>query len=263
MDDKFKEALAELEPKWAHFGHIQIFQWAWEFLRRNPDYIHAMADLDKEADRQAAAHAELLRKKSENKLLKDVSSPIFEEPDTVKTHKAEEIAMKFGLTVLLSPKCQMINDTYWAYELAGKAHSDFRLGQAMDDEKRIVKNLELLPDEDILIINYRTHPQTYTDQIKKMYERKGPVEDLPQYHIDKFPEYLKMYDLRKWGEQEGRMVKRQGIYKSCIPWSQIGAYLCPGAPYSTNMLRKRMAAVESYINGGYMELLKHKGGIKK
>lgn len=111
-DSNFKQALAELEPKWAHFKHNQIYQWAWEFLRRNPAYIQAIADLDNEVEKQTKEHKEFLLKKSQNKLLKHSSSVFLNPSQTIKSIKAEEIAIKYGLTILLSSDCDMAKDVY-------------------------------------------------------------------------------------------------------------------------------------------------------
>ena len=45
-DNNIKQALAELEPKWRSLDELHVYEWAWEFLRRNPEYIHESAEID-------------------------------------------------------------------------------------------------------------------------------------------------------------------------------------------------------------------------
>jgi hypothetical protein len=261
-DKLLAQALAELMPLWAHFGNLEIFQWAWEFLRRNLLYIQAIEEIENIDSNVMQAYAELAEKKKQNKILKDYQSPLFDPPSVVVSHRPEEIALQFGMSILLSPKCEMLSDIYWNYILMPKAHSDYRLAQAYDPETRTIRNLTINEEEHFALMNYNAPYQAYNQEIEKRYEQKQKLTPLPQFQTSKFPELIKMYDLRKWGEADGRAIIRNGEKTSCISWAMIGKYLSPKTPYTAQMLRKRFEAVEDYINGNYMELLKYKGAFK-
>ena len=162
---------------------------------------------------------------------------------------------------------------FWQEHLIGKRFSEFYLDKSLDKKSRVIKNLELGEDEDVLIINYNTPYQAYADEIKKRYEQRDKTEKLPQFLIEKYPDYLKTYDLRTWGEQEGRMMQKQGEDKSCIGWDDIGQYLYEQnlskakdkkriRQLSTQGISSQYKSAKDLIEGGYKKLLQYKGHTK-
>ncbi|MFP4098882.1 MAG: transcriptional regulator domain-containing protein [Alphaproteobacteria bacterium] len=228
----FQEALKELEPRWKYFDELEIFQWAWEFLRRNEVYRKILFRLSDVAE----------------------NSEIYE-------RYLKIILYKFGLTVPLCPSQEMEKDLYWNYELVPKSYSDYRLNQAIAKNKTIT-GFHLFDDEELMLINFNAPCQAYKEELERRYKEKQKITPLPQFQVSKFPELIKMHDLRTWGETGRRAIKKDGVLTSCISWAMIGQYLSPKTPYTAQMLRKRFETVEDYINGNYMELLRYKGAFK-
>lgn len=227
----FEQALLELEPYWRHFDELEIYQWAWEFLKRNRIYkkvVWRLTELPK---------------------------------DSWLYHRLINLVIfRFGLTYPLCPSLKMEDDQYWNYKLLPKTYSDLRLKEALRGGNTI-SNLELFDEEEAMIINFNVPYQVYEQELKKRYEKRGKLKQLPQFQVSKFPEMIKMYDLRNWSLSGRRAIRKGNELHPSISWAMIGQYLSPKTPYTTQMLRKRYAATEKYIHGHYLELLKHKGSM--
>ncbi len=223
-------ALKELEPEWARFKRgLDHYQWAWEYLRRNPQY-----GID-----SAAA----LRLWDE-----------WEEKQTPKSFKRATKAIKqihdqYGLDFPL-PINAKVNERCWGEHLNGKywsqakVKSDYRSGKI---------SINLGANERVMVIDLNTPYQFYQKMVKDMYEELGLDVPLPSLQIKKFPIYLKVHDLRTWGEKN---PNAKG--KASISWREIGIYLSPRTPFSVQLVRKQYAAAQELIQGGYKKIVKYK-----
>lgn len=237
-DELILQAVKELAPRWALYDReLEFFQWAWEFLRRNPDYrrlaieaLHALAEWHKNKN-----HESLTRFLS----------------------LAEKISNKYGLVVPLHPDEEITAENRWNEKLNGKYWSQAKVKAGTIEPGKIFIKPE--SHERVLVIDLNTPRQTYIRIINEMFAEGGLNSPIPAFQVSKFATYLKGYDLRVWGEQDGRAIREwQGKTMSCISWNSIGRYLSPRTPLSVQRVRRQHAAVEEYIRGGYKLLVKYK-----
>lgn len=237
-DELILQAVKKLAPRWALFDReLAFFQWAWEFLRRNSDYgpiaIEALSALN-----------EWYRSKNYNSLMRFLSL-------------AKKISDKYGLVVPLHPDEEMVAENRWNEKLNGKYWSQAKVEAGSIGPGKIFIKPE--SHERVLVVDLNTPRQTYIRIINEMFAEGGLDSPIPAFQVSKFPTYLKGYDLRVWGEQEGRAIREwQGKTVSCISWNSIGRYLSPRTPLSVQRVRRQHAAVEEYIRGGYKLLVKYK-----
>ena len=248
----FANALAELEARWRKFEKpLLIFQWAWEFLRRNPYYIQAIKELEAEAEQQRLTHVQILSAKQKNLITRHAPFDLFKISSVFQSVKAQQIAANVGLSVLRHPDSEMPEDIYWGYDLIGKVQSDYRLEQAKDEEARTITDLQYFSDEEIIILNFNTPYYIYQELIETKYKEREKLERKKQsFPIELFPVYLKIYDLRTWGTEDGKEPQ--------IGWERIARYLDPENPPPVSTVKKRYAAAKDLIEGGYKSLLRHK-----
>lgn len=231
LDTRVMRAVKELEPEWARFKRgLNHYQWAWEFLRRNPQYC-----LDN------AAALELWDE--------------WEQRQTPKSFKRAMKAIKkiqdqYGLVFPL-PLDAKVSERCWGENLNGKYWSQAKAKSNYNSSGKISINLDV--NERVMVIDLNTPYQFYQKMVKEMYEEMGLDVPLPSFQIKKFPTYLKVYDLRTWGEHH---PNAEG--KPSISWREIGIYLSPRTPFSVQAVRKQYAAVQGLIRGGYKEIVKYK-----
>lgn len=272
--DLFEQALAECKPKWAIFEdrELRFFEWAWEFLRRNPDYIYSFA-LHQKREQEAAEHFEnFQRKQKSNKIIAQM--PIEYGLKAMDQHIAMSIlaAARFGLRVFVDPEVNMPDDSIWDYELAAKRHAEFQLLEAYDQNQRLIyKPIQLTPKQEVMIIDTDSPKEAYYREINRIYARcKTNLKTRMSIgrDIKKYPAYIKAYDLYMWGMQDHRAIEKKGKRESCIQLKYIADYLHSQKSPEDNSRKLVDGGVISHINtakgmthGGYKELLKVKGTI--
>lgn len=265
--DLFEQALRELEPKWASFEgkKLKYYQWAWEFLRRNPYYIRAHQNHIRRNHDASEQLARFIQAREESPIAAHIPMSLYQDEMGALTALEEMIAHSFGLKVLIPPESEIATDHVWIGELAQKAHSDIRLLMAYDFETRTVNNFKLEDGDHLIVVNKYAPRKPYDDELDRIFaskKDKSKPKTGKGRDIKKYPDYIKTYDLHMWGKQEGRSVKKQGEYKSCIEWRHIADYLkLQRKPSADSTVIGYLDIAEDMIHGGYKRFLKRKGTV--
>lgn len=238
-------------PFWEKFTLLEIYQWAWEFLRRNPEYIKDSLAFRKKwkAWEKANGHIDVFDREEPSDLIR----------------MGLLITTKYGICRHFSPDREIEHPYYWSEHLIGKLWSEIK-GRCVvendDDEGNKTVTVKLSEGYDIIVINYNSPDQLYKDEIDRRYaQQQKKFSKAPRVYPEKFPLYLKTYDLRMWGiERKLYTTDSAGKTVSEPTWEEIAEYLYPGQNKSVQTVRGHFKSAEDLIYGGYKNLLLYKSG---
>ncbi len=236
-------------PLWEKFPELEIYQWAWEFLRRNPEYIKDSTAFREKwtAWDKANSHIDVFDRKEPFELIQ----------------MERLITKKYGISGHFTHDREIEHPYYWSENLVGKLYSEMKgkcVVEREDKNGNKFVTVQLFKDDDVVIINYNTPAQLYKNEIDRKYEVHAKAfPKSRRFHPKNFPLYLKAYDLRMWSIENGFYTKdSEGKIVSDITWDEIAEYLYPGQNKSTQTVRKHFKSAEDYIYGDYKKLLLYK-----
>ena len=267
----FEMALAECLLKWAIFENreLHFFEWAWEFLRRNPHYIRAYIQYFDRLHRHEQKYESFLEKRLHNPIIAHMPLDLYENEEKYLEELEKLILHSFGLCSFVPPDEEIMVEHIWADELAPKVHSDLRLLMAYDFETGEIRNFRPEKNERIMVINKDAPIQPYRDELdrieaEKKNKKKPEIGKGRDVHL--YPQYIRAYDLYMWGKAEGRGIEKGGRIESCVQLKYIADYLYSQQSPDDKSPKLKPSGVLSYIEiaedmiyHGYKRLLKRKG----
>lgn len=265
QDNKlFQTALADVAPKWRIFDFITTTpQLCWEYARRNHGFIEKSRKFEQFIKAERQKDLEVMKQIIGDEEITDFFDPAMILPYQYARHpETQKIAKEYGMTFWQSPEQDVFLDSLWDTDTNVQNISEKKLEAAFDRENRVINNLYLSPIEDAVIMRGDLPFEAFLKQAQKKYKAIRQNTGSPNFQIKRHLEYLMVYDLRQWGEQDGRKVRKKGGLQSCINWAWIAEYLNEQnfldqvrPSLTVSGISQRYDKAVKYINGGYKDLL--------